>query len=728
MVARSLGCNGLDRSALIERLAKVLTAQGVTDSQEWHALAELISPGTATIRFGSITEQYEVIRHYLARSARGPAGKSGASRPVILWVDDAQWGMSTLEVVQYVVETQEESPLPLLVVMTVQTTDLPNRRAESLLLSEILDGNWARRIEVEPLPPAQRQTLVRELVGLEGRLATQIEERTGGNPLFAVQLVGDWIDRGLLVASPEGFLLQEDATLDLPDSLQEVWADRLEHLLRGQSEAKIIALELAAILGQEVSGDEWRSACALAQADPSQELIEVLLRERLIQTLDEGPQAGFSFVHGMLRETLALRSRDEGRSKRLHQVCASTLAGRTGRSIPERRGRHLISAERYADALPFIWEGVRNRLRQGQVRIGAVLLEELNTALDKAGHPERCAERGWAWTEFSRLHRLQGNYVQADNYARRAVDCGTQSNDIRLQGESFLALGLVNGEQGEYERALKLFRRGERLANAARDIHIQARCRQEVANCFRRLGSLDQAKVAFTHALADFRSVEDGVGAAGCLRGLGEVARQALKHQEAQRLLTQARSAYHKEGHRWGEGMSLNALGEIQRYQGDLKRAEATYRMALERLKAIGSPDESYPRVNLALIHLEKGRYREARRRLEESLATFKRLGRQAMIGCVHLALLPCLGHFRDWTTWDIHFAKAQETLRETGIKDVDLARLAVLAGEVALKAGSRQRTRLTWQFAAEHWEALGQKNEALVLRERLKTLDMGQR
>jgi len=724
MVARSLVCGGLERSALIERLATCLGAQGVKESQAWHALAELISPGSATIRFGSATEQNEVIKRYLERCARGPAGPTGAARPVVLWLDDVQWGLSTLEFVQYVLETQETAPLPLLVVMTVQASDLAQRRAETLVLDEILALAWAQRIAVGPLPPAQRRELVRELVGLEGRLATRIEERTGGNPLFAVQLVGDWIERGLLVPSEQGFKLRAGARLDLPDSLQQVWGDRVEHLLRACTQAQVLALELAAVLGQEVAGPEWRQACERMGADPDPALIEGLLREQLIRASDEGPQAGFGFVHGMLRETLSLQARDQGRLARLHQVCAEVLADQRGRSVPERRGRHLVAAGQHADALPLLLDGVRARLNQGQIRMGAVLLGELDAALDAAGRPTRCAERGWAWAEWSRLCRLQGDYDDADAHARRAVDCGAHAREDVLQASAFLALGLVNWERGEYERGLRLFRRGEGLSAAGRDRSLQARCRQEAANCFRRLGRLDQAKITFKQAMADFLATNDGVGAAGCLRGLGETARQGQELGEARRLLTQARSAYHREGHRWGEGMCLNALGEVLRYQGDLKRAEQTYRMALERLKAIGSPDESYPRVNLALVHLEKGRYRQARRRLEESLATLKRLDRQPMIGSVHLALLPCLGHFRDWTAWDVHFNNAKQILEETGIKDIDLARLAIKAGDVTLAAGSKARTREVWGFAVEHWEALGQVQEAAALRERLRGLE----
>jgi len=728
MVARSLVCGGMDRNDLVERLARFVGGQGVEDSQEWHALAELINPGSSTIRFTSVREQYEVIRRYLERSARGPAGPSGAARPVILLLDDVQWGLDTLEFVQHVLDVQQRSPLPLLIVMTVQTSALANRRAESGVLEEIHASPLARRIEVGPLVGKHRAELVRELVGLEGNLATRIEERTGGNPLFAMQLVGDWIERGLMVPSPKGFELRGGAQLDLPEDLQQVWGDRVDHLLRDRPEPQAWALELAAILGAEVDGPQWRASCEAVGADASDELVEALLRDRLIRTFDEGPAAGFGFVHGMLRETLELRARKGSRHTMWHATCAQVLEGRTGDSIDQRRGRHLVAAGQPAAALAPLLEGIRGRLTQGQLRLAEVLLGEIEAAFKAADLPPRSLVRGQAWVEWSRLHRLKGEYDEADAHARRAIDSGARFRNDRLQAQAFLALGLVHWEQGEYERAVRLYRRGERLAEAGGDRRLQAHCREEVANCLRRLGSLDEATSNFRKAFANFEAAEDLSGMAGCLRGLGEVARQAGKLPEARKLLTQARSAYHKAGQRWGEGMSLNALGEIQRHQGDLKRAESTYRAAQDRLQAIGSPDVAYPRVNLALVLLDRGRYREARRRLEEGLATFESQGRQPMIGCVHLALLPCLAHFYDWTAWDTHFQSAVTILEETGIKDVDLARLASKAGDMAQKARKRSRAKEAWTFALEHFRELGQREKAREVEARIAALERPRR
>jgi hypothetical protein len=72
------------------------------------------------------------------------------------------------------------------------------RPAAAASVAELLGRPGAERIDVGALGPEHHASLVHELLGLEGALATQVKERTAGNPLFAVQLVGDWVQRGVL--------------------------------------------------------------------------------------------------------------------------------------------------------------------------------------------------------------------------------------------------------------------------------------------------------------------------------------------------------------------------------------------------------------------------------------------------------------------------------------------------------------------------------------------------
>ena len=101
-----------------------------------------------------------------------------------------------------------------------------------------------------------------------------------------------------------------------PDDLHEVWAQRIDRLLdevaeasrddraeRARVEAER-ALELAALLGQNVDEAEWLSACRVGTAAPPEILFDRLTRGQLARRRVDG----FSFVHPMLRESLERRN------------------------------------------------------------------------------------------------------------------------------------------------------------------------------------------------------------------------------------------------------------------------------------------------------------------------------------------------------------------------------------------------------------------------------------
>ena len=81
------------------------------------------------------------------------------------------------------------------------------------------------------------QELIRRLLGLEPRLAKEVEHTTAGHPMFAVQLIGDWVERKLLEPGPQGVRLKVDAEMALPGDVHQVWADRVSRVLEGPSGA-----------------------------------------------------------------------------------------------------------------------------------------------------------------------------------------------------------------------------------------------------------------------------------------------------------------------------------------------------------------------------------------------------------------------------------------------------------------------------------------------------------
>jgi predicted ATPase len=172
---------------------------------------------------------------------------------VIAVFDDAHLGREAIQFAEHLLRLRGGARLPLVVLLTVQEEAIEKLPEIAALLDALADHPRAERIVLPALEETDHAQLVHSMLGLEERLARDIARRTSGNPLFAIQLVGDWVERGDLVGGAHGFELRDGASLDLPDDIHDLWSGRLARLFdslpavaRDDVET---ALELAALLG-----------------------------------------------------------------------------------------------------------------------------------------------------------------------------------------------------------------------------------------------------------------------------------------------------------------------------------------------------------------------------------------------------------------------------------------------------------------------------------------------
>ncbi len=446
MMARHLRCNGLNREEIRRRTETLLRARRETDPAEWDGLTELMIPGarqTAPERFG-------LLERYCQRLAR--------QRPVLVLFDDVQWGAESLAFAHHLLERREESPLPVLLLLTAR--DEAVGPAEEKAIAALLALPGAESLIVPPLPREEGTTLIHEVLGLAGDLAAQVEARTGGNPLFAVQLVGDWVQRGVIEVGETGFVLRPGAEAPIPDDLHEVWAGRVTRLLEGQPPAARDALEIAATLSPFVDRREWEGACKAAGIEGPPSLLEDLLRGRLALHTEEG----WSFVHAMLRESVERMARDAGRLASHHRACAAMLRElRTSeRGIAERLGRHLLLAGEREAALEPLLAGARERRETSDYPEALSLLAERETALEELDAPAADPRRGQGWVLRARIHLHQGELAEVFHWAERAEAAGGEdwgsilSEALRLQGDAARRRGDLDRAAHLYERCIAL--------------------------------------------------------------------------------------------------------------------------------------------------------------------------------------------------------------------------------------------------------------------------------
>jgi eukaryotic-like serine/threonine-protein kinase len=169
---------GVPTEDLAHVLRAELAAEGVRGPWMSRALAEILVPGSQGIHFEGPHERRVVLHGVLDRATQ--------RRPLLLLVEEPQLDGDTMALLQHIVRHD----LPVLVVATSG------------------EDGWCplppERLAVPPLGAADSMALVTALLHLQPNLAREVSERSEGVPLFAVQLIGDWVQREALVAEKGG--------------------------------------------------------------------------------------------------------------------------------------------------------------------------------------------------------------------------------------------------------------------------------------------------------------------------------------------------------------------------------------------------------------------------------------------------------------------------------------------------------------------------------------------
>ena len=695
---------GLPRSEVRERIALI-----IGDDDDVEALTQIIRPSRSGRKFKVAAERYAVIARMLRKMC--------TERAIVIWLDDAHWGLDAVRFARWMMGRQRDEPLPVLMVATAVDEELSSRPDEAEVISALEDSGTS--LEIPALPESHRAALIRELLGLADELAGRVEARTAGNPLFAIQLVGDWIQRGVLVPGPRGFRLKDGVRAELPEDLQAVWVDRVERVLAHASFAQACSLEIAAILGQEVDAAEWRETCTHADARTSSGLMEHLLDQRLIRPVGGGIGVSWSFAHGLLREALETRARNGLRLESHHAACATTLAGRIRvdgsypSGLAERMGRHLLGAGQIMQALHPLLLGAEERSRAGDYAAAEAMLADREKAMATTDLDHSDQRWGEGWLLGARLSRARGDYDGIATWLDKIDRAHERHTWPRLAVWSGTLRGGLHRIRGNQPAAVAKLTEVEAAAVELGDRAILGEIRWHLGEAQTSSGNFIAATASLEAAREDFESVSDSAGAAHAFQGLAELAKERGHHNEAVDLLQQARDKHVIAGNRWGIASAVNSIGDVWRYMGDLDKAGAHYAEAAELFINLGSDSVVFPQYNQALVLLDQGLIPEARAMLDRALPGFTRLGGHAAVGDCHIALCACDATERKWESFDAHLVASELILVELRMADEDTARVAETAAKRTMAAGDKPRATRLYTIAFDQWTTLKREAEA---------------
>ncbi len=706
MLALHYRCVGLRDDDLLEHLSGALRNEGSTDPLECRAAAALMdaqeSASSRSSSFAGPAERYSAIEAVLVRAAR--------ERPVIVWLDDVQWGTDALGLVEHALESIDA---PILFVLTVRDEALSERPVETRQLGRIERDDRAHAISIGPLAEHETAMLISSLLGLSGSLAQSLCTRVGGNPLFAVQLIGDWVQRGVLHLTSEGFVLAPGERGEIPKDIHTVWSDRIERVLRDRPPTDRVVLELAATLGSSVDSDELAAACELLGHSMSPDLFEALTRASLCAHTE----SGWAFVHTMMRESLLASAKAAGRTEALHGICARMLKGRSGRGVAGRLAYHYAEAGELEAALEPLCAAAKELRDESDFGPSRAALERREELLARLALPPHDIRWGIGWVLRADVHRFEWDFEGARTWAEKALAAAEQHGWHAVRARALAVLAHCARQQGDMPLAEQRSRVALSLFVELGDDDGHVRTLLAMAVAARQLGELTRAEEIYARAYAYFEMLGDERGAANAMLGLAHVARHRQHYQEAEEKYARARARFERAGYRAGVADCLMGSGDLARFRCNLEEAYAAYHEANRLQVAIRSKQAFISRLNLALVLLGQRRFGEARRALEAELPGLEREAKRAYLSFVHTVILACVTAEGDLAAFDAHMARATQLDDTRALVDEDMAACAEQAGRWLHAQGDLRRARAALSLALAQWEALGDKERASEIR-----------
>ncbi len=638
----------------------------------------------------------------------------GEERPVVAVLDDVQHSHEAIGFVRHSLRTHRATPMRALFLLTVDPTRLDERPMEAEALTSLLEEERVHTLDLGPLDDEEHRELVIERLGLSPEIGEEVAARTRGQPLYTVQLVSDLVHRGLLASSARGLTAVGSAAAALLADLRDVWSERVLLLLTEMEEPARAerAIEIAACLGRTVDLVEWETACRLADCEIPERLRDALESRGMVLPTDEG----FSFVHGMLRERLETRARDAARWGAHNAAVASAIAvlypEADARTL-ERRGRHLVAAEEYDDALEPL-------LGAADARIAATELGEARELLALRRRSIEALELGSGSRELlenevrlAEAHAVRGALEETERILDGIEATTMRSGHRDLMGAILWLRGGVAQKRADLDTAITAFAKAERALRDAGEERLAARCGHGLAECEKLRGDLGAAARRYEAAIEHFASLDDSLHHGRSEIGLADIRRRQGDFDAAERWARAGLGHVREAQNRHAIATALNGMGDIGRLRGKLEYAEAHYREALRLLDELDSDDGVYVRMNLALTLLDRAEFDEATLLLQDAERALLTGGRGFYRVFVHAALLPCEAAAKDVSGWNARERDLRATLEESGLVDDDLGRCLVHAAEQARAAGWPERARSAWRLAADQWKRLGRKDAA---------------
>lgn len=250
-------------------------------------------------------------------------GEVSADQGLVLVVDDVHWATRpTVQLLVHVLRSLAGQPQArVLVLVAYRDTDVDRMHPWSEALGELRRLPQVSRHPVGELDGDEVLALVEQAAGHpldeQARAAAlRIHAQTEGNPFFVGEVVRHFVETGIARLEQGRWVIDDQATLDVPEGVRDVVGRRLSQLSAEANEV----LRVSAAIGREVDIDVV-ARLVDGGIDVVLDALDEALRARLLE--ETGPER-LRFTHELVRATLA-EELTAPRRRRLHARILAVL-------------------------------------------------------------------------------------------------------------------------------------------------------------------------------------------------------------------------------------------------------------------------------------------------------------------------------------------------------------------------------------------------------------------
>ena len=549
-----------------------------------------------------------------------------AGQPTVLVLEDLHWTDPTsIELTQALLPLTDLAPLLLLLQFR------PRRSEPSWQVHEAAARDYAHRytaIDLQPLDGKASAQLVANLLKVEGLTESVrglILDKAEGNPFFVEEVIRSLLDEGIIVSEDDRYVAAADIdTFAVPDTLAAVLATRLDAL---PPEARKI-VQAAAVIGREFSF-EMLEALTDVGVNLAEVIGDLLRRELVVEQPGLGHHT-YLFKHALTRDT-AYEMLLQGVRTDLHRLVGKLIEERDPTRVAE-LAYHFAQAGEPALAFPYLVAAGDAELHAFATRAAVA---QYRSALEAFSGGDDVMVAAKAYEGLAQAYIFSGDIPAAIQTYNEMLAFGegvvVQEIQVSALNKRALAHTNITGDLVSAEADLLEARKiGEACGYQAgiaefHTVYCAVNTRQ---------GNLDTAEEHLKEAVDLGSEMGSTFTRNFGLSHHANTLKLMGRFKEADRAVAEALPIIEPSGDRLHMALLIgDTRSNVRAYLGEPLQGLEDARWGVEQLHEIGAIfSEPLPTINLALLAMQLGRFEEAMRAWESTMAFGEKFGQSGLI------------------------------------------------------------------------------------------------